>query len=133
MHWSWTASQSRPTFSWVSVTWNWRTMMRPSAICKKVRRKDGESLQNLTCVFLVVYSLLIMLFPFLVANDVSALVPALSLLISACFAGTTVSSLSPIAKSIYLLCVLVQEPRVKPVLLCCCFCLQLIIWQKSRG
>lgn len=107
--------------------------MRPSAICKKVRRKDGESLQNLTCVFLVVYSLLIMLFPFWVANDVSALVPALALLISACFAGTTVSSLSPIAKSIYLLCVLVQEPRVKPVPLCCCFCLQLIIWQKSRG
>lgn len=34
-------------------------------------------MQNLTCVFLVVYSLLKRLFPFLVANDVSALVPAL--------------------------------------------------------
>lgn len=46
MHWSWTASQSKPTFSWASVTLNWRTMTRPSAICRKVRRKDGESLQN---------------------------------------------------------------------------------------
>lgn len=64
--------------------------MRPSAICKKVRRKDGETLQNLTCVFLVVCCLLIMLFPFLVANVVSTLVPVFALLISACLAETTV-------------------------------------------
>lgn len=75
--------------------------MRPSAICKKVRRKDGESLPNLNCVFLVVCCLLIMLFPFLVANVVSTLVPVFALLISACLAETTVFIIKPIAKSIF--------------------------------
>lgn len=74
-----------------------------------------------------------MLFHFLVANDISTLVPALALLISASFAEQQYSSLSPIVKSIYLFCVLAQEPCVKTVLLCYYFCLQLIIWQKSRG
>lgn len=37
MHWSWTVSQSRPTFSWGSVTWSWRTMTRPLETCRKVR------------------------------------------------------------------------------------------------
>ena len=36
--WSWTASRSKLTSSWVSVTWRWRTTTRPSATCRKVRR-----------------------------------------------------------------------------------------------
>lgn len=48
-HWSWTASLSRPTFSWASVTWSWRTTTRPSATCRKVRtssRKVAKLLQR---------------------------------------------------------------------------------------
>lgn len=32
-----------------------------------------------------------------------------------------------------LVCLLALMPCVKPVLLCCCICFQLIIWQKNRG
>lgn len=51
--------------------------MRPSAISRKVRRKDGKSLRNPTRVFLAVYSLLITLFPVWVASDVRALMSVL--------------------------------------------------------
>lgn len=51
--------------------------MRPLAICRKVR-KDGESLQNYKGPgFLVVYSLVIMLNPFLAVSDVGVLMPTL--------------------------------------------------------
>lgn len=127
MHWSWTASQSRPTFSWASVTLNWRTLMRPSAICRKVRRKDGKSLQNYHWPgFLVVYSLFIMPNPCQWCQSFNA--NTCAILISVCLTKITV-----LKQSLSFVCLLALVPCVKPVLLRCCFCFQLIIWQKSSG
>lgn len=40
MRWSWTVNQLRHTSSWVSVTWSWRTTMRPLGTYRKVRKNS---------------------------------------------------------------------------------------------